>query len=213
MEPVTSTIDAMTLDRTLETTTATIEEISEGALETGALGGLKITSEVREAIVGENGLVQQIDWIKSESMDALAARNEAGLVARLSEFQIGKNQRDGAEREDMVRGELGRMYPAEDGYHIEEKCYLRDKERNIVGDPKIDNQHPTEGCRIIDFVIIKDDKVVKSVEVTSETADKTAQLRKEARIRDAGGNFVVDRKTGELAPFASGVKTETVRRA
>ena len=65
----------------------------------------------------------------------------------------------------------------------------------------------------VDFEIIKDGEVVKSVEVTSETADKTAQLAKEERIRDTGGNYIVDHRTGELVCFAPDVKTEVIRRA
>ena len=70
----------------------------------------------------------------------------------------------------------------------------------------------TEEARRIDFAVIKDDEVIKSVEVTSERADKIAQMAKEDRIREAGGNYIVDRRTGEVVPFAHGVKTEVVRR-
>ena len=38
----------------------------------------------------------------------------------------------------------------------------------------------------------------KAVEVTSKTADKSAQLDKEARIRAAGGKYVRDPKTKQL---------------
>ena len=202
MEPLTATTRAIAV-RSAESTTPSVHE-------TNVLNGLEITPELEttpeahDAIIGENGLAQQIDCIKFESMDALAARNEA----RLSESsQIEKNQKDGAAREDMVRDELERECPTEDGYHIERECPLRDKEGNIVRDPQ------TDESRRVDFAVIEDGEVVKSVEVTSETADKTAQLEKEARIRDAGGNFIIDRRTGELVPFAPGVKTEIVRRA
>ena len=86
------------------------------------------------------------------------------------------------------------------------ECCLRDKEGSVVHDPK------TGEARRVDFVVIKDGEVVKSVEVTSETAPKTEQMDKEARIRYAGGNFIKDHGTGELVPFAPGVQTEVVRR-
>jgi hypothetical protein len=112
----------------------------------------------------------------------------------------------GAVREEVVSGELVRDYPAENGNHIEPECYLRDAEGHIVKDPEMGE------ARRIDFAVIKDGEVVKSVEVTSETADKTAQLAKEDRIREAGGNYIVDRRTGEIVPFAHNVKTEIWRR-
>ena len=80
------------------------------------------------------------------------------------------------------------------------------------GEDRPSIQNTGESRRKIDFEVIKDGEVVKSVEVTSETADKTAQLAKEERIRDAGGNYVVDRRTGELVRFAPDVQTEVVRR-
>lgn len=204
MEPLTATATARAITEAIAAGSAEAAEAARGALETSALDGLEITEEAREAIIGENGLTQQIDSIKFESMDALRARNEA----RLSEFsQIERNRIDGAVREDTIHRELEREYPPEDGFHIERECCLRDKEGHIVSDPQ------TGESRRIDFGIIKDGEVVKSVEVTSEIADKTKQVAKEIRIREAGGNYILDRRTGELVPFASGVKTEIVRRA
>lgn len=195
MEPVTTGI--------AETAGKSAAETTKSALETGTAKGLETTAEAREAIIGEEGLTQQIDSIKSESIEAVAARNEAKLNEQSS---IGPNQESGRAREAAVHDELGREYPAEDGFHIERQCYLYDKEGSAVCDPK------TDKGRIVDFVVIKDGEIVKSVEVTSETATKTPQMAKEARIRDAGGNFVKDRRTGELVSFAPGVQTEVVRR-
>ena len=200
MEPLTATIEAIAARSAAESTRDT--------LETGVLNDLETTDEAREAIIGENGLTQQIDSIKCESLDAFAARNEAGLETKLREpSQIEKNRIDGAKREDTVHGELKSECPPEDGFHIESECHLRDEDGNIVRDPE------TGESRRIDFVVIKDGEVVKSVEVTSETADKTTQLEKETRIREAGGNFIIDRRTDKLVPFPPGVKTEIWRRA
>ena len=185
-------------------------ETTKSGLETRTFKGLDETAaEAREAIIGENGLAQQIDSIKSETIEAVAARNEAKLGERIAEANhiVVANHIAGVAREATVRGELAREYPAEAGYHIEPECYLRNKEGRIVLDPQ------TGEARRIDYAVIKDGEVVRSVEVTSETADKTAQMAKETRIREAGGDFIQDRRTGKLVPVPSGVTTEIVRRA
>ena len=164
--------------------------------------GLETAAEAREAIIGEQGLIQQLDSIRFESMEALAARNEAVLREMP---QIEANRRAGAAREEAEYGELARKYPTEEGYHIERECYLRNAEGHVVKDSEMGE------ARRIDFGLIKDGEVVKSVEVTSETADKTVQMAKEERIREAGGNYI--RLTGEMVPFGRNVKTEVVRRA
>ncbi len=177
--------------------------IPEGVLRLDA--SLEASAEAREAIIGEQGLIQQLDSIRFEStIEALAARNEAALRERP---QIEVNRISGVAREGMVDGELAREYPAETGNRIERECYLRNAEGESVKDPV------TGEARRIDFAVIKDGEVVKSVEVTSETADKTAQMAKEERIREAGGNYIKDRLTGGMVPFSSGVETEILRRA
>lgn len=116
-----------------------------------------------------------------------------------------KNKQDGLEREREVQKELEKQYPPEDGYEIISEAYLRDKDGNIVRDPE------TGEARRIDFVVVKDGKVVDSIEVTSKTADKTQQTAKEDRIRDAGGNYVRD-KNGNLVEIPSNVKTRIERK-
>lgn len=91
-----------------------------------------------------------------------------------------QNKIDGLQREAEVRNELEEKYPAEEGYEIISEAYLRDADGNIVKDPE------TGKARRIDFVVVKDGKVVASIEVTSKTADKSDQLAKESRIRDNG---------------------------
>lgn len=72
--------------------------------------------------------------------------------------------------------------------------YLRDADGKIVRDPK------TGEARRIDFVIKDKDGKGTAVEVTSRTADKRAQLDKEARIRADNGVYVRDPKTKKLIP-------------
>ncbi|WP_213881480.1 hypothetical protein [Pseudomonas sp. dw_358] len=67
--------------------------------------------------------------------------------------------------------------------------YLRNSGGRIVKDPL------TGEGRRIDFVIKQTDGTGFAKEITSLTADKTGQLLKEERIREAGGLFVRDPKT------------------
>ncbi len=223
MEPLTAeTIAALVKSMAAEAKTAqSIVESGSSVLSLDA--GLETAAEAHE-ITGEQGLIQQLDSIRFESMEALAARNEVALRERLQieanrisgaarneaalreMSQVDANRIAGAAREGRVKDELAREYPADNGYHIEQERSLRDEGGKVVKDPE------TEEARRIDFAVIKDDEVIKSVEVTSERADKIAQMAKEDRIREAGGNYIVDRRTGEVVPFAHGVKTEVVRR-
>lgn len=161
--------------------------------------------KISEINIGEqSGLLEQMDTIRYGSLEAVVAKNE---VAIKEASQIELNRIDGAAREAQVLSELEKDYPSEEGYTVQSESYLRNETGEIVKDPV------TGEARRIDLVVIKDGQVIKSVEVTSETAPKDVQSAKEDRIREAGGNFVKDQSTGELVQFASGVKTEIVRRA
>ncbi len=193
----------------MEPLTAVIAEAAARkalAEATVAQGIREAAAETAETLVSEQGLLQQLETIRFDSIESLAARNEATLSEVRREV-LEANREAGMEREKVVGDELVREHPAADGYHVESQRYLRNENGEIVRDPE------TGESRKIDFEVIKDGEVVKSVEVTSETVDKTAQLAKEERIRDAGGNYIVDRRTGELVRFAPDVKTEVIRRA
>ena len=82
---------------------------------------------------------------------------------------------------------------------------MRNIEGNIVRDP-ISGE-----ARRIDFVVVKDGAVVDSIEVTSETADKTWQTAKEERIREAGGIYVKT-SDGNLAKYPDDLYTTIERR-
>ncbi len=192
----------------MEPLTAAIARASASEL----LAEVKIAQDLRETateaaetLVGEQGLLQQLDTLRFDPIDSLAARNEATLSEVRREV-LATNREAGLVREEVVSGELLREYPGEAGYSIESQSYLRDENRGIVRDPE------TGESRKIDFAVIKDGEIVRSVEVTSETADKAAQVAKEERIRDAGGDYILDRRTDELVRFAPDVKTEVVRR-
>lgn len=116
-----------------------------------------------------------------------------------------QNKVDGLRREEEVEQELKEKYPEEEGYEIISEAYLRDENGNIVKDPE------TGEARRIDFVVVKDGKVVDSVEVTSKTADKTEQTAKENRIRDNGGNYIKD-SNGNLVEIPKDIQTRIERR-
>lgn len=127
---------------------------------------------------------------------------EAGMEEVNSLLQ---NKSDGLKRERDVAKELSKEYPTEDGYSTVPEATLRDKDGNVVKDPV------TGEARRIDFAVVKDGKVVDSVEVTSKTADKSAQSAKEERIREAGGNYIRD-NNGNLVEIPTEVRTRIERR-
>ncbi len=116
-----------------------------------------------------------------------------------------KNKVDGLAREKDVADDLKKTYPSEKGYQIVSEAYLRDNKGNIVKDTEKNE------ARRVDFVVLKDNEVIDSIEVTSKTADKTEQSAKEDRIRAAGGNFIRD-DSGNLVQIPSNVKTRIERR-
>lgn len=116
-----------------------------------------------------------------------------------------KNKMDGLAREKEVAEELETKYLPEKGYQIVSEAYLRDKDGNIVKDTV------TGEARRVDFMVVKDGKVIDSIEVTSKTADKSEQSAKEERIRDNGGNYIRD-NNGNLVEIPSTVHTHIERR-
>ena len=138
--------------------------------------------------------------------------NEKSFDKPISEYdkslecsQIVENKINGTRREEEVGAELNDKYPESEGYNVIREAYLRDKDGNIVKDPE------TDSARRIDFIVVKDEKVVESVEVTSLDAPKEKQSAKEARIRENGGNFI-KLPDGSLAEFPEGVTTNIERR-
>jgi RHS repeat-associated protein len=99
------------------------------------------------------------------------------------------NKVEGDRREAEVLKQLEEEHP--DARIIKER-YLRDENGKSIKDPLTDER------RRVDFVVIKDEKVIDVVEVTSPTADKTAQFEKEQRIRATGDVYVRDPKNKKL---------------
>ena len=126
---------------------------------------------------------------------------------RIVETNAIENKIDGEIREDRFYQGLLKDYPSDQGFVIEDEVYLRDKDGNIVKDPV------TGEARRVDFVVIEDDKVIKSYEVTSLTAPKEDQMAKESRLREIGGDYMKDGATGKLLQFDDNETTEVVRLA
>lgn len=208
MDPVTAAAVASSAASAAEASAGAASTMEATATLT-ALEGMEV-AEASEVIVGEKGLLEQMGTIRHSSLEAVAARNEAA-IKDIPQIEI--NRIDGAARQEAVGAELLRDYPAEQGYNVESESYLRNQDGSIAPDPSVQEGNGLEGTRRLDFVVIKDGQVIKSVEVTSEAAPKALQSAKEDRIREAGGNYVLDRSTGELVPFASRVRTEITRRA
>ncbi|WP_185267483.1 hypothetical protein [Halopseudomonas xiamenensis] len=172
-----------------------------------------ISEAFKEACIKESKelspLQSSMEVIENSSLASLKAENELELekVNEARAGQIEKNREDGANREELALEILNKEFPEKDGYKIEREQYLRDEDGNIVKDPE------TGEARRVDFVVTKDGEVVKSIEVTSETAPKDAQIAKEERIRGAGGNFIKDRDTGQLVEIPKDVQTEVRRYA
>ncbi|MEZ5452624.1 MAG: hypothetical protein R3E93_07355 [Thiothrix sp.] len=159
--------------------------------------------------IKDSPLQSSMEIIENTSLESLEAQNEfaAENINAEKVKQIEKNREDGSNREGLAYKELQNEYPESEGYKIEREQYLRDKEGKIIKDPE------TGEARRIDFIVTKNGQVVKSVEVTSETAPKDAQAAKESRIRDVGGNFIKDRDTGLLVEIPKDVQTEVRRYA
>jgi hypothetical protein len=115
---------------------------------------------------------------------------------------VRANQLAGASREALVRAELSATYP---GAAVQNEVYLRLPTGARALDPL------TGTARRIDSVVVQGGRVVDSVEVTSMTANKAAQIAREMRIRQSGGVFVRDRSSGNLLEIGQ-VPTRIVRR-
>ena len=164
------------------------------------LGGEGVI-EADNVRIREAGLEGQAETIETESLRGLVDRNEA---REAREAQLAQNREDGMRREADARRDLEQAFLPEAGYEIHCECYLRDADGEIVKDAE------TGEARRVDFVVIKDGLVEKSIEVTGDGVDKTGQLAKEDRIREQGGNFV--KIDGQLVPFGPDVRTEVWRR-
>ena len=186
----------------VEPLSAAVAEAAKVAANTSVKEVIKdLTSkEAAENVIKEAPLRTSMETIENTSLEALKARNE---VNELSQIEL--NRESGVMREEKARKMLLKEFPPSNRFEIHSEAYLRDKNGGIKKD--LD----TGEARRIDFVISKDNKIVKSVEVTSETAPKKLQIEKENRIRDAGGKYIKIDVDGKLIRFPEKLKTEIWR--
>jgi len=181
-----------------------IAEIVQVLKEAAKVSDIKEIKELAEK--NQTVLEPDLEIAKTKTLDSIILKNLEKEVTQIQEAKLPiQNKIDGLQREADVLDELKEQYPEDEGYEILSEVYLRDSEGNIVKDPV------TGEARRIDFVVVKDGKVVDSIEVTSKTADKTEQTAKEERIRENGGNYIKD-SDGNLVRIPDNVHTRIERR-
>jgi len=107
---------------------------------------------------------------------------------------VADNYKAGQRRQQQVHQELEKLYP---GASVQDELFLRDKDGNIAVNPK------TGKSRRLDHVVIENGQVLDVVETTSLTAEKKNQINHEIKVREGGGEFIRDRRTGELLEVTS----------
>lgn len=162
--------------------------------------------EKKDIVENNKLLVESPLARQAKSIDVNSSESEHYDKPIVTEIKEAiKNKIDGLAREAEVANELEKQYPEEEGFQVISETYLRDKNGNIVKDPE------TGEARRVDFMVVKDGKVIDSIEVTSKTADKTEQSAKEERIRKSGGNYIRDNE-GNLVEIPSTVHTRIERK-
>ncbi len=190
-----------------------ISAVAVEAVKTAASATKEVLAEslkeAAETTVKESPTQSMMETIENSSLKTLKAQNEISKesITEAKIKQIEQNRENGALREEKAKQELEDKYPESEGYKIHQQASLRDKEGNILKDSE------TGESRRVDSMVEKDGIIVKSVEVTSETAPKDLQMAKEQRIRNEGGNYIKDRETGQLIKVPEHIKTGLWRRA
>ena len=110
---------------------------------------------------------------------------------------------EGKAREKLVQAELEQEHGV--GNVLKQRMIV-DKHGKKIKDPF------TGKGRILDHVVVKDGKVVKSVETTSLTANKRKQLAKERRIRNKEKPYVKKPDTKEVIEVENNEISELYRR-
>jgi RHS repeat-associated protein len=121
--------------------------------------------------------------------------------AAISAARMLENSASGARRGTMSAAKLTAENPNK---VVQAERLLRDAEGKKVIDPLTG-----EGRRVDHAVIDREANTAKTYETTGQNVDKTQQLAKEQRIRDAGGTYIRDKQTRQLVPVEG--KSEIIR--
>ncbi len=189
-----------------ETVEAGTEKAVKEAAEAGAEKVVKEAAEVgvEKAVkeTAETGMEKTAKEIAEEGTEKLANPE----VLDEMDSQVVKNKLDGIAREEKVLEELLAKHGDD---NVIREALLRDKDGVPIKDLV------TGEARRIDFIIKKGERIIESIEVTSETASKALQSAKELRIleqaKEIGGAFIRDPVTGKLLEFTDDIVT-SIRR-
>ena len=179
LEPIQDKIDAFTFATSVSATPALATPVAPEAaiailLSQGAKRGSRVLSTVapRAAAAGNR---------------LLESSRQLTQTGRSS--NISANAAAGRARQAASKADLERLNP---GASVQSEQLLRTADGRKAIDPL------SGSGRRLDNVVIQNGKALDVVETTSLKANKAAQIAKENRIHDAGGNFVRDRTTGTL---------------
>lgn len=177
-----------------ETTETAVEKTVKETVETGAETAVRETAEA-----GVEKAVKEV----SEEVATEVAEDAVESLDELAQVVI--NKRDGTAREEKVLEELVSKYGKD---NVIRESLLRNKDGIPIKDPE------TNHARKIDFIVTQGKKIIESIEVTSETADKTLQMAQQIRVLEEaakyGGAFIKD-KSGDLIEFPIDIITEIRR--
>lgn len=166
-----------------------------------------LAESLKEPIVKETPIKGVLSEVENSSLETLKAQNEEVIntirESRISQIEL--NRENGSLREEKALGDIKKEFPESEGFKYHQEAYLRDEQGNIIRDQL------SGEARRIDILVAKEGKIYKSFEVTSESALKELQLAKEERIRQTGGNFILDRDTWTLIELPKNVTTEIRR--
>lgn len=158
------------------------------ALKPAIKGAAKQASKaIKESVKAARG---KLGSVLAKPKAKFEAAHPSSIQARAPPTII-QNRLDGQRREREYYETLKKEHP---DATIIKQADLRNSKGEIVKDVR-----RTKTGRRIDFVVVENGKVIKSVEVTSLTAPKDRQILKERRIRqDYGGNYVRDPNSKKL---------------
>lgn len=151
-------------------------------------------------------LRQEINKVRNPdelTPEELAHIDEQFANAENSNSVVTQNKTNGIRREKLTEQELIEQYPEAS---VQREQFLRNEDGSIAKDPETGT-----GRRIDHVVIDENGNALDSVETTSTTSSKRAQILKERRIRDDGGQWIKNRESGEMVDFGE-TKTKIIRR-
>jgi len=150
------------------------------ALRGGKAAGARILRETLQqgARAGRRLIVDSGGRVGAATVQATTGVRSMTIRAARA-IGIRNNATDGLRRQELAFAEMQRRHP---NAEIIAEAMLRDRAGNVV--------RTSTGGRRLDLVAVENGRVITRVEVTSPSRDKFAQLTREERVRDAGGNFV-----------------------